>query len=177
MEALPMNSEHGLGTMGCKMKTVFFLGSIVAVTVYLIAAAIEDYKTCQVTRWKHFIGFIPAFLWFVINIRQFLIVEFTIILAFLLTFIGIGYEGIYGLADGFVLANLSLLFGGTGGAAGIGMVILIMLVASFSFFICHVWSRFIKKESIFKNAAGPLIPHITVGYIITMLGLVCRTAI
>ena len=177
MEALPMNSEHGLGTMGCKMKTFFFLISIVVVTMYLIVAAIEDYKTCQVTRWKHLIGFIPAFLWFVINVKQLSMVDFAIVLAFLLTFIGIGYAGIYGLADGFVLANLSLLFGGTGGAAGIGMVILIMLVAGFSFFICHIWSRFIKKKKIFKNAAGPFIPHITVGYIIMMLGLLCRTAI
>ena len=100
--------------MGCKMKTVFFLVSIVAVTVYLIVAAVEDYKTCHVTRWKHFIGFIPAFLWFVINMKQLSMVGFAIILAFLLAFIGIGYAGIYGLADGFVFANLSLLFGGTG---------------------------------------------------------------
>ena len=167
-----MNSEHGLGTMGCKMKTVFFLGSIVAVTVYLIAAAIEDYKTCQVTRWKHLIGFIPAFLWFVINIRQLLIVDFAIILAFLLTFIGIGYAGIYGLADGFVLANLSLLFGGTGGAAGIGMVILIMILAFFSGMIEMLLRKMATLAAFRQNRHIAFVPHILTGYIAVMIALI-----
>lgn len=167
-----MNSEHGLGTMGCKMKTVFFLVSIVAVTVYLIVAAVEDYKTCQVTRWKHFIGLIPAFLWFVINIRQLLIVDFAIILAFLLAFIGIGYAGIYGLADGLVFANLSLLFGGTGGAAGIGMVILIMILAFFSGMIEMLLRKMVTLAAFRQNRHIAFVPHILTGYIAVMIALI-----
>ena len=172
MEALPMNSEHGLGTMGCKMKTVFLLISIVAVTVYLIVAAVEDSKTCQVTRWKHFIGFIPAFLWFVIKVKQLSMVDFATILAFLLTFIGIGYAGIYGLADGFVLANLSLLFGGTGGAAGIGMVILIMILAFFSGMIEMLLRKMVTLSAFRQNRHIAFVPHILTGYIAVMIALI-----
>jgi len=76
------------------------------------------------------------------------------------------------VADGFVFANLSLLFGGIGGTVGIGAVILIAVIAAFSAFFCHNLKYLIKKKKIFQNAAGAFIPHILFGYVVLTLGLI-----
>ena len=166
-----MNLEQGSGITVCKMRNFLFLISMVAVTVYLIVVAIEDHKTCEVTRWKHFIGFIPAFLWFVINVRQFLMVDLAIILAFLLAFICIGYVGIYGLADGFVFAILLLLFGGVGGITGIGVVILIMILACFSGMTEMLLRKIVTAANFKQSRHIAFIPHILTGYTAVMIAL------
>ncbi len=154
--------------MGCNMRGVVFLINIIAVTVYLAVTAIEDGRSCEVTRWKHLIGFAPAVSSFVINVKKHSFMEIGIVLVFMAFFVVIGYAGIYGVADGFVFANLSLLFGGIGGTAGIGVVTLILVIAGFSSFFCHIIKCIVQKKKIFQNVAVAFIPHIFLAYVIVM---------
>lgn len=98
--------------------SILFVCSILIVTAYLILTAREDARSFTVTRIKHLIGLIPALCILLMNGKALLCLV-------------IGVMGIYGMADGFVFANLTLLFGGISGSAGVGMV-LIMILACFS---------------------------------------------
>lgn len=153
------------------MQKMLFLLCVCTVTVYLAVTAIEDYKTCKVTRWKHLIGFVPASIWLVVNGKANSKADIAMVLLFVFLFVTIGYAGVYGVADGFVLANLTILFGGIGGVTGVGAVILIMISAGFSFIICHIIRCLIKKKRLFQNKASAFVPHILIGYVIIMLGL------
>ena len=150
------------------MKTILFVLCVLAVTVYLTVAAIEDYRTCEVTRWKHLIGLISASISIISNMKIHSMIDFAIILAFSVIFMWIGLAGVYGMADGFVLANLTLYFGSIAGDMGAGIVI-ILVIAAFSFLICHIRKCLIYKEEINKNIKGALIPHILVGYVAVMI--------
>ena len=150
------------------MKTLLFVLCVLAVTVYLTVAAIEDYRTCEVTRWKHLIGLISASISIISNMKIHSMIDFAIILAFSIIFMWIGLAGVYGMADGFVLANLTLYFGSIAGDMGAGIVI-ILVIAAFSFLICHIRKCLIYKEEINKNIKGALIPHILVGYVAVMI--------
>ena len=151
------------------MKTILFVLCVLAVTVYLTVAAIEDYRTCEVTRWKHLIGLISASISIISNMKIHSMIDFAIILAFSVIFMWIGLAGVYGMADGFVLANLTLYFGSIAGDMGAGIVIIILVIAAFSFLICHIGKCLIYKEEINKNIKGALIPHILVGYVAVMI--------
>ena len=157
--------------MGYRMDTIIFIVCMVAVTVYLTVAAIEDYRTCEVTRWKHLIGFVPGFFYFVWNVRKFGRMDLAIVLGFVAIFVGAGLVGVYGLADGFVLTNLTFMFGGIGGAMGAGMVVLITVVASFSFLLYRFLFSGIMLKTFFKDKGAAFIPHIVVGYAIICIGL------
>jgi len=82
-----------------------------------------------------------------------------------------GYLGVYGVADGFVFAILTLFFSAVGGVAGVGIAIIIMIIAGFSFIINHLVICIIKKKRVFQNLAAAFVPHIWVGYILTWTGL------
>lgn len=153
------------------MKESLFVLCVLAVTVYLIVTAWEDHKTCEVTRWKHLIGGISAMLLLCTQIDQYSWQEYAMILAFSLLFVLIGCIGVYGMADGYVLMILSLHFGSIGGLAGIGIVLLIMITAAFSFLVCHVVKCVVTHQKI-RNVAGALIPHIFVGYMVVSVGMV-----
>lgn len=142
---------------------------VLAVTAYLAVTAWEDYRTCEVTRWKHFIGGIPAFILFFVNWNRHGWGESAITVAFALIYIAIGYAGVYGFADGLILANLSLFFGSIGGLAGSGMVLLIMVIAAFSFLFCHVIKSVVNHRNIFRNMSGALIPHILAAYVVVVI--------
>ena len=147
------------------MEKVVLLLCTLAVTVYLAGTAWEDHKSCEVTRWKHLIGGIPASFLFLCNMCSYSLEENAMVLAFSLVYIVIGYVGVYGFADGLVLANLSLFFGSIGGVCGSGAVFLLMILASFSFLGCHVVKSVADRKKVFQNVAGPLIPHILAGYV------------
>ena len=153
------------------MKESLFVLSVLAVTVYLIVTAWEDYKTCEVTRWKHLIGGIPAIFLLCTKCGQFSWQEYAMILAFSLLFVLAGCMGAYGMADGYVFMILTLLFGSMGGMAGVGIVILIMITAGFSFLIHHLVKCMIKRRKLFQNMAAALIPHILIGYGIVWTGV------
>lgn len=151
------------------MREAIFTLCILAVTVYLAVTALEDYKTCEVTRWKHLIGGIPAVLMYLINMSKYSPEKNILVIGFSLVYVAIGFVGVYGFADGLVLANLSMFFGGIGGAVGSGVVLLIVVIAAFSFLICHVIRSMVAKQKVFQKMAGALVPHIMVGYIVVVL--------
>lgn len=153
------------------MKESLFVLSVLAVTVYLTVAAWEDYKTCEVTRWKHLIGGIPAICLLGTKYGQYSWQEYAMILAFACLFVLAGCLGAYGMADGYVFMILTLLFGSMGGPAGVGIVILIMITAGFSFLIHHLVKCIVKRKKIFRNMAAALIPHILIGYGIVWVGI------
>ena len=155
------------------MEKVVFLICVLAVTVYLAVAAWEDYKTCMVSRWKHLLGTIPAIFLFFFNINRHGFEEIAIILAFSTLYIVLGFIGIYGLADGFVLANLTMFFGSIGGVVSSGVVLMIMVLAAFSFFICHVIKSIVTHKKILCKMSGALIPHLLAGYVVVM-GIVIK---
>ena len=100
------------------MKESLFVLCVLAVTVYLTVAAWEDYKTCEVTRWKHLIGGIPAICLLGMKYGQYSWQEYAMILAFSLLFVLAGCLGAYGMADGYVFMILTLLFGSFQGLLG-----------------------------------------------------------
>lgn len=153
------------------MKEILFVLCVLAVTAYLAVTAWEDFKTCEITRWKHLIGLIPATILLYMRMNTFSRIELLIVLVFIVLYVIAGYCGIYGVADGFVFAILTLLFGAVGGVAGIGIVIIIMIIAGFSFVINHLVICMIKKKRVFQNVAAAFVPHILVGYIFTWTGL------
>lgn len=146
------------------MREWILLLCVCAVTAYLAVTAWEDHKTCEVTRWKHLIGGIPAILLFFVNFSQRSWEENAMIVAFSAMYVLIGYVGVYGFADGLVLSTLTMFFGSIGGAVGSGVVLCIAIIASFSFLFCHVAKSIIKKRSVIRNMAGAFIPHILIGY-------------
>ena len=158
------------------MKEILFVLCVVAVTVYLIVTAWEDYETCEITRWKHFIGLLPAMILFCMRMDTFSWIEFVIIIIFVTMYVLVGYLGIYGVADGFVFAILTMLFGAVGGVTGIGIVIIIMIIAGFSFMINHLVTCMIRKKRLFRNVAAAFVPHILVGYIFAWIGLLIYAA-
>ncbi len=144
---------------------ILIFAELLAATVYMQAVALEDSRTCQVTRWKHLIGFLPAITLLIINPYRLRVVDYACILLFTLLFFLFAGIKVYGLADGFVLANLTLLFGGIGGLAGVGMVILIIIIASMSMLLCHAFQAVRKKQKVLINASGAFIPHLLTGYL------------
>lgn len=158
------------------MKEILFILSVLAVTVYLTVAAWEDHKTCEVTRWKHLIGGIPVVLLLCSKYSQYSWQEYALILVFSLLFVLAGCVGVYGMADGYVLMILVLLFGSIGGVMGIGMVILIMVIAGFSFVLTHLIKCIVKRRRLFQNMAAAFIPHILVGYVLIWIGVMIHAA-
>ena len=78
---------------------------------------------------------------------------------------------IYGLADGFVFANLTILFVGMAGVAGIGLVILIMVLASFSAMAESMIRGILTFSSLRQNKQLPFVPHILSGYLAVTIAL------
>lgn len=156
------------------MKTIFFVISVLAVTAYLAVTAWEDYKTCEVTRWKHLIGLFPVVAMFLTNVNLHSMEENVLVLFFAAIYVVIGFAGVYGLADGLVLANLTLFFGSIGGLSGSGAVLLIMVIAAFSFLFCHTVTCVVKHRKVFRNMAGALVPHILVGYGVVVIIMILK---
>lgn len=153
------------------VKWIFFIICTVAVMVYLVMAAAEDKKSMEVTRKKHLIGLIPSVAVFLMyaGIRD--VYELGIILLFVNLCILFGKIRIYGMADGFVFANLTLLFGGAGGISGIGLVILIMILACFSGAAEILLRKMVIKADIKQNKHIAFVPHILIGYVVVMVVL------
>ena len=147
------------------MNTIIFIVCMVAVTVYLTVAAIEDYRTCEVTRWKHLIGFVPGLFYFVWNVGKFTWMDIGMVIGFAVIFVAAGLLGVYGLADGFVLANLTFWYGGIAGAMGSGMVVVIMVLASFSVLFYQLLKEGITWRKWKEDKGTAFIPHILMGYV------------
>ena len=158
------------------MKEILLVVCVVAVTAYLAVTAWEDFRTCEITRWKHLLGLIPATILLCTRMNTFSGIEFIIVLVFIALYVLAGYLGIYGVADGFVFAILTLFFGAVGGVAGIGIVIIIIIIAGFSFLINHLVTCMIRKKRLLQNVATAFVPHIFVGYIFAWIGLIMYAA-
>ena len=63
------------------------------------------------------------------------------------------------MADGFVFANLTLFFGGIGGVAGVGMVILIMVLANFSGMVEILSRKMATKKNFREDKKIAFVPH------------------
>ncbi|MBR4060653.1 MAG: hypothetical protein IKK03_12540 [Lachnospiraceae bacterium] len=151
--------------MEYSIKGIIFVICVLAVTLYLIVAAIEDAKSMEVTRGKHLIGFIPAIVVWILCASERNIYDIGIIMLFIGFWILCGWCKVYGMADGFVFSNLTLFLGGVGGVAGVGMVILIMVLAGFSG-MGEILLRILAKIKNFKkNRKIAFVPHILVGYV------------
>jgi len=93
----------------------------------------------------------------------------SVIVLFALLCLVIGVMGIYGMADGFVFANLTLLFGGISGSAGVGMVILIMILACFSGLTEMLLRKMVTMAAFRQNKHIAFVPHILAGYMAVMI--------
>lgn len=157
--------------MEFRIKGILLLCCVLVVTVYLIITAIEDSKSYEVTRIKHLYGFVPAGVCILLYIRDRSLFDIGIIALFVIVCLLIGMKGIYGMADGFVFANLTLLFGGVGGTAGIGLVILIMILACFSGMTEMLLRKMVSLAAFRQNRHIAFVPHILAGYIAVMIAL------
>ena len=154
------------------IKSILLICCFVVMTIYLILTACEDSKSCQVTRFKHLIGFIPAVLSLLIYVKDQSLFDIGIIILFMLLCLLIGMKGIYGMADGFVFANLVLLFGGIGGTAGIGLVVLVMILACFSGMTEMLLRKMVTLTNFKQNRHIAFVRHILTGYVSVMIALV-----
>ena len=157
--------------MVCSIRSILLLCSVLAMTVYLILTAGEDSKSCEVTRVKHLIGFVPAGLSLLAYVKDRSLFDIGMIALFVLLCLFIGMKGIYGMADGFVFANLTLLFGGVGGVAGIGLVVLVMILACFSGMIEMLLRKMVTWTDFKSKRHIAFVPHILIGYIAVMIAL------
>ena len=155
--------------MEYSIKGIILIICVLAVTVYLIVAAIEDAKSMEVTRGKHLIGFIPAVVVWILCARERNICDIGFIILFMVFWMICGWIRVYGMADGFVFANLTLFFGGIGGVAGIGMVILIMVLAGFSGMVEILVRKLATMKSVKENRKIAFVPHILLGYAIEII--------
>ena len=158
--------------MAYSIKGIIFIICVLTVTVYLIVAAIEDAKSMEVTRGKHSIGFIPAVVVWILCARERNICDIESIILFICLWILCGWTRIYGMADGFVFANLTLFCGGIGGVAGVGVVILIMVLAGFSGMVEVLMRKLLTAKNLKENRKIAFVPHIFVGYLIAFIRLV-----
>ena len=157
--------------MAYSIKSILLIFGFVVITIYLILTAREDSGSFEVTRIKHLIGFIPAELLLLINVEERSLFDIGMIALFVLLCLLIGRKGIYGMADGFVFANLILLFGGVGGTAGIGIVILIMILACFSGMTEMLLRKMVTLADFRVNRKIAFVPHILIGYVSVMVAL------
>lgn len=158
--------------MVCSIRSILLPCSVLAMTVYLIVTAGEDSKSCEVTRVKHLIGFVPAGLCLLAYVKERSLFDIGMIVLFVLLCLFIGMKGIYGMADGFVFANLTLMFGGVGGTAGIGLVVLIMILACLSGMIEMLLRKMVTLANLRQNRHIAFVPHILVGYLAVMIALI-----
>lgn len=157
--------------MEYSIKSILLIFGFVVITIYLILSAREDSGSFEVTRIKHLIGFIPAELLLLINVEERSLFDIGMIALFVLLCLLIGRKGIYGMADGFVFANLILLFAGVGGTAGIGIVILIMILACFSGMTEMLLRKVVTLADFRVNRKIAFVPHILIGYVSVMVAL------
>ena len=157
--------------MAYSIKGIIFIICVLAVTVYLIVAAIEDAKSMKVTRGKHLIGLIPEIATWLLYARERNIYDLGIVILFVCIWMLCGWIGVYGMADGFVFANLTLFWGGIGGVAGVGMVILIMVLAGFSGMMEILVKKLATMKIFRENKKIAFVPHILNGYLAVMIGL------
>lgn len=153
------------------LKSIVWISCFLIMTFYLIWTAHEDAKSMEVTRIKHLAGFVPAVLMMIVNVGTYSWFDFGVICVFVLLCLGMGMTKVYGMADGFVFANLTLLFGSVGGVIGIGVIILIMILAGFSGMIEMFVRKMVTLADIRKNRMIAFIPHILVGYMAVMICL------
>lgn len=154
-----------------RIRILLLLSCFVVFTVYLLVAAIEDGKNCEVTRWKHWIGFIPGVVMIGMYHQEYTRVDIAVLIVFALFCIIFGLIGVYGLADGFTFGNLTLFWGGIGGVSGIGMVILIMVLACMSGLGELLLRKGLTLRNFKDNKKIPFLPHILCGYGISVLVL------
>ena len=157
--------------MAYSIKGIIFIICALAVTVYLVVAAIEDAKSMKVTRGKHLMGFIPAVATCLLYARERNIYDLGIIILFVCLWMLCGWIGVYGMADGFVFANLTLFWGGIGDVAGVGVVILIMVLAGFSGFVEIFVRKLATMRNFKENRRIAFVPHILNGYLAVIIGL------
>lgn len=157
--------------MEYRIKSIIFIGCMLVVTIYLLITAREDARSCQVTRIKHLAGLVPAVCMLFMNVRARSLSDIGAVLLFMLIFLVCGLKKIYGMADGFVFMNLTLLFGGAYGVAGIGVVILIMVLACVSGMAEILMRKMITIENFRQKAHIAFVPHILIGYIAVMSAL------
>ena len=151
--------------------SILFVCSILIVTAYLILTAREDARSFEVTRIKHLMGLIPAMCILLLNLKKLSMFDLGMTVLFVLLCLMIGVLGIYGMADGFVFANLTLFFGGISGSTGVGMVILIMILACFSGLTEMLLRKMITWADLKRNSHIAFVPHILTGYVSVMIAL------
>ena len=151
--------------------SILFVCSILIVTAYLILTAREDAGSFEVTRIKHLMGLIPAMCILLLNLKKLSMFDLGMTVLFVLLCLIIGVLGIYGMADGFVFANLTVLFGGIGGSTGVSMVILIMILACFSGLTEMMLRKMITWADLKRNSHIAFVPHILTGYVSVMIAL------
>ena len=153
------------------IRSILLLFIVVTMSIYLILTAHEDSESCEVTRNKHLIGLLPAVLSILMYVKDRSLFDIGMIALFVLLCLLIGVKGIYGMADGFVFANLMLIFGGVGGTAGIGLVILIMILACFSGMTEMLLRKMVTLENFRQNRHIAFVPHILTGYVAVLIAL------
>ena len=153
------------------MYSILFICSILIVTAYLILTAREDAESFEVTRIKHLMGLIPAMCILLLNLKKLSMFDLGMTVLFVLLCLIIGVLGIYVMADGFVFANLTVLFGGIGGSTGVSMVILIMILACFSGLTEMMLRKMITWSDLKRNSHIAFVPHILTGYVSVMIAL------
>lgn len=166
------------------LQSVFFITNMICMAAYLCVAAVEDHKTCMVTRWKHLIGFVPTMVYFTVHaLRRLSAVDISFIIIFMMIMLAAGLIGIFGLADGFVMANIILQLGSFFGCAGVMLSCYILVTAGVLFLvwqlvqktweIIHSGFSLSFWELLLKNGSGAFVPHIAIAYCTVVVWIGC----
>lgn len=147
-----------------RIQGIIFIISTAAMTVYLCMTAVEDHRTCMVTRWKHLIGFIPAVLLETAMLQSRSKADTALTAVLTLIFLSAGMIGAYGLADGFVMANLTLYFGAVSGSFGAFLSWIVFLLAGVLFTLHKIVRAGFCVRRMTENGMGAFIPYIAAAY-------------
>lgn len=153
------------------VKGMILVSGFMIMTSYLLIAANEDARSMHVTRWKHLIGLSAAVIFSISFIGDRTVTEICATLLIAGIMLIAGAFRIYGMADGYVLGNLTIFMGSICGMTGVGAVILIMILASFSAMTEMFLRKMLTISNMRRNLHIAFVPHIWNGYVAVMVAL------
>lgn len=141
-------------------------------TAYLLWCAAEDYKTCLVRRGKHLSGLVITLILYACYRRQFDLWELGTIFLEAAGCLVFAYYHMYGLADGFVLGNMTFFWAALCGVYGIGITFLTELLAGAMALIFMLLRDGFRTWREAAKARIAFIPFLTAAFLTVVFSLI-----
>lgn len=149
------------------LKLICLALSILLFIIYLVLCSIQDHRDKLVSRILHLIGVLSNIILYVVLYNFEFIFPLLQAICVSVIWIFFSFAKLYGLADAFVLMNITVLFAAfTGVSGGLSLSLLVLIFTCIGAMIGSV----IKSRSfsaLFKKTPHAMIPYISVSFFIT----------